>query len=1400
MTDQHTTRPGFLYEISWEACSPGGGIHTVLATSAPHLRAVYGDDLLYVGPDRWANRPGQGKFVPDPVQPPVAALAMERDVPVRFGRWDIEGRPRVALIDFGRLLDQKNRVLGDLWTDYAVDSIHADWDTVERILFGYAAGTLVELHYHTTVRPRACRAVAHVHNWQAAAAILRLDATAPEIGTVYTPHGTALGRGLAEAGVAAGNGAGDRDADLLAVAKERGLEAAATLETAATKVASTLTIVDAGQEDEAVRVLERRPNLVTPNGFTTSVAPDDARRNDVRAAVRRAAERFLGTPLDAETRMVFSSGPYEFRNKGIATTLHALARLRQTSPSRSCILFVFSPAGQTGLSPEVRERLESDELAGEPVGVVTHNLTHPEDDPILRACREAELENQPDDPVKIIFVPVLLDARDPLFPYSYNDVLRAADLALFPSLYEPWGYTPLEALAAGVPAFTTDATGFGRFMAEVPAEERGALTVLPAGDDATLADRLARFLERSDDELEAWRAQAPALAQRTPWEERIGATLDAHVHALAHAAELAPTAPTFTPGPSTLRFTRRALVHVPTVGEEQLRLHRFTVTTVLPDRLARLGDIARNPWWSWTPRAVALFERIAGTSGGFAGAPGNPVKLLRELSAQRLAELGTDGDVLEHYDEVVGALESYLGRSPADVPSTAYFCAEFAIHESLPIYSGGLGVLAGDHLKSASDIALPTVGVGLRYKNGYFIQTIGPDGSQGAEFRAFDPADTPMRQILDAEGEPLRIGIDMPGRTLQAGVWRVDVGRVPLYLLDTLVPENDAADQAITERLYPSEREPRLCQEILLGIGGWRLLRALGQTPQVCHLNEGHSAFLLLERLLELVENHGLTFDEAAIVVRDSSAFTTHTPVPAGHDRFSEGLMRRYFGHVAKRLGLDWQEFFDLGRATDDDEEFSMTVLALKLCGRANGVSKLHGEVSRRMNTSVWPGLHESETPISSITNGVHLPTWCGPEAGQLLDAELGAGWRTGRPEADAWRRLDAVDDAPLWEMRHAQKRRLCAYLRRHLDETGQAWTGPDLDEDALWIGYARRFAPYKRATLLFHDAARLERLLRNDDRPVRIVYAGKSHPDDREGSDLVKQIVALTRDPRFAGRVFFVEDYGMTAGRLLTQGVDVWLNTPTRPLEASGTSGMKACLNGGLHASILDGWWCEGYDGENGFTFGDGREYANADLLRAHDARSLYAMLETELVPLYFDKKDTGHPTGWLDKVRKCLATIPAFFDTDRMVGEYAKFAYSPLGQRAAAAPEDGYAQARERATHHAKLREAWKNVQIDDIQATDLSEGALGRNEAFEVRARVTHEGIDQKNLRVELFIGPTEATGCLAEPTSVPLEPDDTGEHWTGTYNPPGSGTFLWGIRAYPALNDTMEVAHLGLVRWA
>lgn len=1405
------SQPAFLYVASWEVCNHLGGVYTVLETSAPHFRSsYYGDDLLYIGPDLWADKAAQASFAEDPMQPEVAALAAERDIPVRFGRWAIPGSPPCALVDFGRLLERKNSLLGDLWNEFAVDSINADWDTVERLLFGYAVGKLIELHYHALVRPRARRAIAHFHQWAAAAGLLRLSRTTPEIATVYTPHGTALGRALASSGVTLHTDL--KTVDPAASAKERKLEAPHTLEVAAAKRASVLTCVSEHEGDEAAHLLGRRPDVVTHNGYTPP-SPPARPREEMRVALLECAGKLFGAAVDPSTRLALTSGRYEFRNKGLDLLIRAIGALKAgESPARPLLLYIFVAANHTGPRHEMLRRMKEEGFGGESLGICTHNLAHPDEDEILRACRAAGIENRPDDKVRVIFAPVRLDGRDGLFPQSYADILQSCDLTLFPSLYEPWGYTPLESLAAGVPTVTTDLTGFGRFVAHLPESERTAVTVLPGaqGDNGalveTLRSELWHFLGRSDDELIALRRCGGAVVERTSWDRLISQTIEAHHLALEKASQrgVAGTRPWVS------RLSRRSVIVIQAKSEVRPQLYRFSVSAAVPERIGRLADLARNVWWSWNPRARALFEMLS--EGDFDRVEGNPVRLLRTLDPQTLGSRSRNREFLALYDEVIREFDAYLGRERAPAPSTAYFCAEFALHESLPIYSGGLGVLAGDHLKSSSDLQLPLVGVGLRYADGYFRQRIQPDGRQGVEFVPFDARETPLTEVVAADGTPVRISLPMPERELRAGAWRVEVGSVPLYLLDTLIAENDPADREVTRRLYPSDREPRLRQEILLGMGGWRLLKALGKSPRICHLNEGHSAFLLVERLLDLIEEEGLTYAEAAEVVRAGTVFTTHTPVPAGHDRFAEGMMRRYFGPVVQRLGLSWEEFYALGTGPSDTAQFSMTNLALRLAGRANGVSRLHGDVSRTMNAEVWPGFHEAEAPIDAITNGVHLGTWVGPEMGDLLDRHLERNWRSSNPERIEWERAEEIPDAEVWAARQGQRRRFSAWLRASVEETAiRRGERPaslkrrleGIREEALWIGFARRFAPYKRAALLFRDPERLAALLDSTSHPVRIVYAGKSHPDDGEGAELVRQIVALTTDPRFAGRVFFVEDYGLASARMLLQGVDVWLNTPARPLEASGTSGMKASANGVLHFSVLDGWWCEGYDGSNGWVIGKGRAYENAEMQSEHDARTLYGTLEADLLPLFFDRA-AGVPTGWTAKIKRCLATIPAFFNTHRMVGDYVRTSYAPLGRALARLEAEDYAGARTHAERLRLLRDAWKDVKIANVSVTDLSRGSIGIGEVFEVRAQVALGTLKPEDLAVELYVGPAGPTGELTDPVVIPLirdgEAKDGVAEYTGAYLPRGAGAFRYGVRVMPAMSSFQEIAALGLVRWA
>ncbi|MEW6542093.1 MAG: alpha-glucan family phosphorylase [Nitrospirota bacterium] len=693
--------------------------------------------------------------------------------------------------------------------------------------------------------------------------------------------------------------------------------------------------------------------------------------------------------------------------------------------------------------------------------------------------------------------------------------------------------------------------------------------------------------------------------------------------------------------------------------------------------LDRLQELAHNLWWSWKPEARRLFETIDPTLWRLTHH--NPVKLLQELKPQRMAELVSDPVFVRQYSAVLKAFDEYMAathtwfavRHPSQARSPiAYFSAEFGLHISVPIYSGGLGILAGDHCKEASDLGLPFVGLGFMYPQGYFHQRITPDGWQQAESAPFNLAESPIQQALTPSGEQARIQVEVGDRTVAALIWQIRVGRVLLYLLDTDVSENDPADRELSARLYGGDQEVRLRQEILLGIGGVRVFRALGLAPAVWHANEGHSAFLTLERIRELVQA-GRPHAEAAELVRHSTVFTTHTPVPAGHDVFPVHLMERYFNRYWSQMGLTREEFLQLGQHPEYQEAgFNMTVLAIRMSAHVNGVSREHGRVSRRMWQSLWPGLSEDLVPIRSITNGIHVPTWVAPELNHLYSKYLGPDWADRSDDPAVWHRVMDIPDGELWAVRQTLKRKLMSFIRERaragwvqgrLEASQALAAGTLLDPEALTIGFARRFATYKRATLLFRSLTRLQHLLQDRWRPVQIVFAGKAHPADEPGRQFIHQVYSFCRDHGLGGHVAFLEDYDMHMAKFLVQGVDVWLNTPRPPLEASGTSGQKAALNGVPHLSVLDGWWHEGYDGANGWAIPLPDSPLEADVHDDHDAEHLYRILERDIVPLYYTRDRDGIPRGWLQIVKDAIRTIAPRFCASRMVKEYTELLYTP-------------------------------------------------------------------------------------------------------------------------------------------
>ncbi len=723
-----------------------------------------------------------------------------------------------------------------------------------------------------------------------------------------------------------------------------------------------------------------------------------------------------------------------------------------------------------------------------------------------------------------------------------------------------------------------------------------------------------------------------------------------------------------------IRMLAEAAGQVAPVVSEARTLDRF----IAPAQ-ERLWSLARNLWWCWDHECVSLFRDLDPTR--WRQLNQNPISLLNEIPLEEIERRAAELALHSRINYVYRRQQEYLradrtwGAENAGIlrpRPVAYFSAEFGLHESLPIYSGGLGVLAGDHIKSASDLDIPLVGIGLFYGQGYFLQRLDMSGWQKEEYLHTDISQCPMQPAIGQNGEPVVVTIQTRGGSIRARVWRIKVGRCDLLLLDSNVEGNAPEDRELTSRLYGGDGRTRIRQELLLGVGGFRALKAMGITPSVLHLNEGHSGFAVLEAIRDRMQEEGMNFEAAAGHIPREVIFTTHTPVPAGHDRFSAELIEEHLGPLRDQLGLTRENLMGFGRehSTDEQEPFCMTVLGLKLSRRVNAVSSLHGEVSRSMWWGLYPGKPQDAVPIGHITNGVHVPSWLAPQMCRLYDRHLGVGWQSNSGSARTWEGIENVDDGELWETHLALKNRLLEFARRRACEQASRRSEPEdsiqeltkvLSPDALTIGFARRFATYKRANLVLADIARLATMVNDPKRPVQFLFAGKAHPHDHPGKLVLQQIAEMMRDSEFADKFVFIEDYDINVGRYLVQGVDVWLNNPRRPLEASGTSGQKVVLNGGLNLSVLDGWWAEAYDGLNGFAIGIGRTHSNMDVHDSRDGEDLYRVLRDEVIPLYYQRDQDGLPRGWIKRMKRTIRTLGWRFNADRMVMDYTRKCYIP-------------------------------------------------------------------------------------------------------------------------------------------
>lgn len=838
----------------------------------------------------------------------------------------------------------------------------------------------------------------------------------------------------------------------------------------------------------------------------------------------------------------------------------------------------------------------------------------------------------------------------------------------------------------------------------------------------------------------------------------------------------------------------------------------ITVRNEVPEELKELKDFSYNLWWGWQPKALELFRQLAVDL--WHEVEHNPLKLLKQISQQELNAKSNDPAFLSLFHEVMKDFNHYMTREDTwfskEYPDkqdfqVAYFSAEFGVHESVPVYSGGLGILAGDHCKSASDLGLPLVGVCMMYKQGYFIQRINAEGNQENVFPTYDFEEIPVTLVKNEDNKPVMISVIFPGRRIYAQIWKMQAGRTSIYLLDTDIPENLPEDRIVTSQLYGGDQNMRITQEILLGIGGIRALRTLGIKADIYHMNEGHSAFLALELIREKILE-GLNVETAMELVSSQCVFTTHTPVPAGNDAFSEEMMHQYFGAQLEPYGISWQQFFEIGKDSTTGL-FSMTVLALNCSKSSNGVSELHGEVSRKLWGDIWKDIPSFEVPITHITNGVHTLTWMAKDFRKLYDTYLNDDWQERTDDQNLWAQVENIPSKLLWETHYSRKARLAEVIKDRIRKRNERNGIPthisdkicsNINPDALFIGFARRFATYKRATLIFSDMERLKRILNDKGRPVVLFFAGKAHPADRPGQELIRSIYEISMRDEFLGKVVLLENYNMALARYLVSGVDIWLNNPRRPREASGTSGQKVPINGGINFSVLDGWWRESYNGKNGWAIGEEKQYEHQDIQDREDANSLYYTLENAILPEFFELGDDAYSPSWVKRMRDSIKSVVPLYSTSRMVKEYISKLYIPAGEYSNKIYADEHKGAKELALWKKKIRQAWPKVWITEINPVDNFTNELH----IHLNTDINLDGINPEEVAVEALL---VREGFEDQPplsvTSLELKKDISGGRYSysGELQIPKGGKYKYGVRVrpvHPLLKNPFETR---LIRW-
>ncbi len=1405
----------YLFEVSWEVCNKVGGIHTVIATKSLSIAKDVKNGYILIGPDILRESDEHPEFMEDPqLLMSWRAKAAQDGLRIRVGRWNIPGKPIAILVDFTGLFPKKDEIFKMFWEEFKLDSISGQWDYIEPALFGYAAGKVIE-HYtkfHLNIRHKV---VAQFHEWMTGTGLLYLKKYMPQIGSVFTTHATVLGRCLAGNNQKLYDNINRYNPE--AKAQEFNVVSKQSLEKTAAAEADCFTTVSEITARECSHFLGKDVDLVTPNGFENSIVPSgadfDKKRQLAKDKLFEVAEALVNHPLDKDTLLIGIGGRYEFKNKGIDLFIESIARLNHDETlNRKVFAFILVPAGHHGPSRELLHNLNNkNQQQPLPNPYVTHYIIDSDSDPSLNAIKSSGLTNAPDSKVNICFVPSYLNGNDGVFNMPYYDLLMGLDISVFPSYYEPWGYTPLESLAFKVPTITTSLAGFGLWVNHHYEGDHPSIEVITRDDrnDEYVVSEIVKKIKsiavvNQEAQLQL-KENAVNVANIALWSNLVAYYKEAYAIAITKVAQRIHTVPV-QKQENQLSFLNKQL------SVQKPNWSRIYVERNIPAALSALEELSKNLWWSWNQDAIDLFLHIDEPT--FIKLLCNPIALLDTISYKRYQELEKDKEFVEKLNAVHKRYLAYMeSKKSMSGPQVAYFSMEYGLHASLKIYSGGLGILAGDYLKEASDKGSKITAIGLLYRFGYFRQRFSSAGDQVAVYEPQDFTKIPVSPVRDKDGHWLTVSIAFPGRSVYARLWRVDVGRTELYLLDTDFEDNQPDDRHITHQLYGGDWENRLKQELLLGVGGIRALHLLGIDADVYHCNEGHAAFIGLERIRELIANDNLTFSEAMEVVRSSSLFTTHTPVPAGHDAFSEDLLRTYISHYPERFRISWNELMGLGKIhpADPTEKFSMSHLAANLSQEVNGVSMLHGKVSQQILKDMWPGYYPNELHVGYVTNGVHYPTWTAPEWKTIFEKEFGPEFKTHHYDKSCFNNIYNVDDKAIWIARMSLKYTLINYIKSRLSDrsviihhTPQQIVEikENIHANKLTIGFARRFATYKRAHLLFRNLDRLDEIVNNPTKPVQFLFAGKAHPADKAGQDLIKRIIEISKLPQFLGKIIFLDNYDMELAKKLVQGVDVWLNTPTRPLEASGTSGEKAVLNGVLHFSVLDGWWVEGYQPEAGWALPEERTYEDQNFQDELDAETIYNIIENEIVPLYYHRTKEGVPVGWTKYIKNSIAKVASNFTTNRMLIDYENQYYNLLAKRHRAMEKDNYKLAIEISDWKKQMSNEWDSIQVLNVERLDIAKEQIYIGKKYQVKAVLNIGMLHPENIGVELVIAVQneDETTMVKETKQLKCTEFESGiATYIGKFDAELPGIYLSSIRIYPTNPKLPHRQDFSLVKW-